>query len=182
MRAEFLWQGTADFTAWLAAPACLELQRALQPRRITSYNHDLARHATVMLLSAWGTKMALGISAGGSTAGLVAIELPWPLQIPSRSSSSSTAAATTVRVAVNGIQHGNSTSSATSDNKGSDSGNSGPTPGDAAALNLLLREQYSIEVPVACVSGLLFTRISAQIYNTMGDYERLRDVMLGLRS
>jgi selenocysteine lyase/cysteine desulfurase len=187
MRAEFLWQGTADFTAWLAASACLELQRALQPQRITTYNHDLARRATAMLLSAWGTSTALGIATDGSTAGLVAIELPWPLQIPPRSSSSNSTAeaSTAVRVAVNRVQPSSSTVSVPDDAKGSDgkgSSERGPTPADAAALNLLLREQYSIEVPVACVSGLLFTRISAQIYNTMADYGRLRDVICGLRS
>lgn len=177
-RAEFLWQGTSDFTAWLAAPACLALQRALQPQRITTYNHNLVKAATEMLLKAWGTTVALGISAGGSTAGLVAIQLPWPLSIQSSSrgsghggNSSSTASKPAVRVAVNGVRAGD----------GEGGKGSGPTAADAVALNRLLREQYTIEVPVACVSGVLFCRISAQIYNSMSDYERLRGVVSGLR-
>lgn len=177
-RAEFLWQGTSDFTAWLAAPACLALQRALQPERITSYNHSLVKEATSMLQQAWGTQLALGIAPDGSTAGLVAIQLPWPLHIPSsgddRSSSSSSTVAK-VHVAVNGVKAGSEESA------GGPTGSQGPTPADAARLNLFLREQCSIEVPVACVAGMLFTRISAQIYNNMSDYERLRDAVLQLR-
>jgi isopenicillin-N epimerase len=177
-RAEFLWQGTSDFTAWLAAPACLELQRALQPLRVTSYNHSLARQAAQMLLQAWGTNVSLGISADGRTAGLVAIELPWPLNIRSTDSSagSSTTSAPAVHVAINGVK-------ADSDDSAGTGGSSskGPMPADAAALNLLLREQYKIEVPVAFVAGRLYTRISAQIYNSIADYERLRDVVSGLR-
>lgn len=131
-----------------------------------------------MLLQAWGTSMSLGVSADGRTAGLVAIELPWPLNIRSTdsSTSSSTTGAPTVRVAVNGVK-------TDTDETAGDGGSSsrGPTPADAAALNLLLRQQYKIEVPVACVSGILFTRISAQIYNSMADFTRLRDVICGLR-
>jgi hypothetical protein len=123
-----------------------------------------------MLLEAWGAKVVLGISADGSTAGLVAIELPWPLRV--RSPSSSSNAPPAVRVAVNGVWSG----------EGRDGeGEKGPTAEDAAALNLLLRKKYSIEVPVACVSGMLFARISAQIYNSMPDYVRLKDVVLSLR-
>lgn len=123
-----------------------------------------------MLLEAWGTKVVLGISADGSTAGLVAIELPWPLRVQSHSSSSDAPPA--VRVAVNGVRNGEG---------GEGEGEEGPAAEDAAALNLFLRQKYSIEVPVACVSGMLFARISAQIYNSMPDYVRLKDVVLSLR-
>lgn len=176
-RAEFLWQGTSDFTAWLAAPACLAVQRALQPERITSYNHSLVKEATSMLQQAWGTQVALGIAPDGSTAGLVAIQLPWPLNIPSSSSSSSNRSSTVpkVQVAINGVKAGSEESA------DGPTGSQGPTPADAARLNLFLREQCSIEVPVACVAGVLFTRISAQIYNNVADYERLRDEVLQLR-
>ena len=170
-RAEFLWQGTSDFTAWLAAPACLAVQRALTPAAITTYNHHLAKEATNMLLEAWGTQLAVGIAPDGTTAGLVAIQLPWPLHI---NDSSAGGEAERSLVAVNRV-------TSSQDPEAGSPGRRGPTPADAAALNLLLRERYSIEVPVACVSGVLFTRISAQIYNSMQDYERLRDVVLQLR-
>lgn len=166
-RAEFLWQGTSDFTAWLAAPACLAVQHALRTQAITAYNHSLCREACRYLQEAWATSLALGISADGSTAGLVAIELPWPLDI--RCSS----AAAAPHVAVNGMLAG-------STGDGQQPG-TGPSQADAAALNLLLRRQHKIEVPVACVAGTLFVRISAQIYNSMDDYIRLRDVVSGLR-
>lgn len=177
-RGEFLWQGTGDFTAWLAAPACIEVQRALGPQRITSYNHALVKQATAMLLEAWGTHMALGVSQDGRTAGLVAIQLPWPLDVRGGSSkgenSSSSSAPPVVRVAVNGAR------SCKEEEEQQQQGG-GPTPADAAALNLLLRQQHCIEVPVACVSGILFVRISAQVYNSMAEYGRLRDVVSSLR-
>jgi hypothetical protein len=149
------------------------VQRALRPQSITAYNHSLCREACRVLQEAWRTSLALGISADGSTAGLVAIELPWPLDVRGSSgggggAGSSSSAAAAPRVAVNGVL-----------DKEQQGG--GPTPADATALNLLLREQHSIEVPVACVAGKLFARISAQIYNSVEDYVRLKDVVSSLR-
>lgn len=47
----------------------------------------------------------------------------------------------------------------------------------AATLTKLLREQYSIEVPVTCYRGRLFVRVSAQIYNEIDDYQHLAHVV-----
>lgn len=42
----------------------------------------------------------------------------------------------------------------------------------------VLHEKYCIEVPVKNVDGVLYLRISAFVYNTMSDYEALRDAVL----
>lgn len=196
-RGEFLWQGTADITPWLAVPACLAVLQALQQQRVIDYNHSLVKQAVQLLQQAWGTRMVLGISRDGTTAGMAAVEMPWPLSIPHSSSSSSSngvcrageageggsysgldnapaaaeaAAATAVIVAVNGVA--------------ADAGGVGaweyPSAAAAAAINKYLREVHCIEVPVACIGGRLFVRISAQIYNSISDYQALADAVLGL--
>ena len=48
-----------------------------------------------------------------------------------------------------------------------------PTSELAAAINAHLWEKHRIEVPVIAFAGRLWVRISAQIYNHIGDYRRL---------
>ena len=48
----------------------------------------------------------------------------------------------------------------------------------AAALHALLRQQYSIEVPVLAMLGALWVRISAQVYNSLAEYRRLAEAVL----
>lgn len=150
-RAEFLWPGTADLTGWLAVPACLAVLHALQLPRVMRHNHGLARRAALMLQAAWGTTQQLGVGADGATAGMVAVQLPWPLALP-----------------------------LPQDGGGDEAAAAAPTAAHAAALNRHLREAGRVEVPVACVAGSLWARISAQVYNSMADYERLKDAVLAL--
>jgi isopenicillin-N epimerase len=49
----------------------------------------------------------------------------------------------------------------------------GATPADAAALHDRLIDQFGVEVPVTALAGVLWLRISAQIYNEPEDYRRL---------
>jgi isopenicillin-N epimerase len=51
----------------------------------------------------------------------------------------------------------------------------------ALALNDRLWREHGIEVPIIPFGGSLWVRISAQIYNEMGDYRRLADALLALR-
>lgn len=37
----------------------------------------------------------------------------------------------------------------------------------------MLHFQHQIEVPIKCIGGCLYARISAHVYNTPEDYERL---------
>jgi len=54
-------------------------------------------------------------------------------------------------------------------------------PTDGLRIKAVLRDQHAIEVPVACFpDGSLWVRISAQIYNTRADYERLGAVIVGM--
>jgi isopenicillin-N epimerase len=51
----------------------------------------------------------------------------------------------------------------------------------ALALNDRLWREHGIEVPIIPFGGSLWVRISAQIYNEIGDYRRLADALLALR-
>lgn len=48
---------------------------------------------------------------------------------------------------------------------------------DAKILQDTLHYRYMIEVPVKCVQGRLYVRLSAHLYNQLSDYERLADAM-----
>lgn len=51
----------------------------------------------------------------------------------------------------------------------------------ALPLHTRLREEFAIEVPVSFWSGLLWFRISAQIYNTLEGYSALAEAIRQLR-
>ncbi|KAF6258814.1 pyridoxal phosphate-dependent transferase [Scenedesmus sp. NREL 46B-D3] len=194
-RGEFLWQGTADITPWLAVPASLAVMQALHPQRVMDYNHSLVRRAVQLLQQAWGTHMVLGIKQNGTTAGMAAVQMPWPLALP-RSSSCSETSTEGETAAAGGSIPGNAPAAAAAEPTtavaaavavhgvaGDADGAAAwahPSAAAAAALNKYLREVQCIEVPVTCVAGQLFVRISAQIYNSIADYEALAGAVLQL--
>jgi selenocysteine lyase/cysteine desulfurase len=55
------------------------------------------------------------------------------------------------------------------------------TDKEAFQLQELLHHEYNIEVPIKCLHGRLYIRISAHIYNTIDDYARLANVIAELR-
>ena len=44
----------------------------------------------------------------------------------------------------------------------------------------LLHLRHRIECPVKCIQGVLYVRISTQIYNRMEDYEKLEAAIRGM--
>ena len=55
----------------------------------------------------------------------------------------------------------------------------GTTPEDAARLHDRLIDEHAIEVPVFALDGSLWVRVSAQVYNQIGDYARLAEALGG---
>ena len=41
----------------------------------------------------------------------------------------------------------------------------------------MLHFEHGIEVPIKCLEGRLYTRISAHVYNTIDEYEKLAMVI-----
>ena len=56
----------------------------------------------------------------------------------------------------------------------------GSTAADASRVRDALLFDHAIEVQVHAAQGRIYTRISAQIYNELGDYERLADAIMRL--
>lgn len=57
---EFLWQGTSDTTAWLAAPAALHVMRGMGVDRWQQHNHQLLQEAVAFLLRSFQTDLTVG--------------------------------------------------------------------------------------------------------------------------
>jgi selenocysteine lyase/cysteine desulfurase len=52
------------------------------------------------------------------------------------------------------------------------------TEADPRALETRLLEEYGVVVPVTSHGGWQWLRVSAQLYNTLEDYERLADALI----
>jgi isopenicillin-N epimerase len=48
------------------------------------------------------------------------------------------------------------------------------------ALRGWLRDAHAIEAPVVAIGGGLWVRLSAQVYNEIGDYARLAEALAAL--
>lgn len=131
---EFIWQGTVDYTPYLATRASLRWMWMAGPAAIRRQNHELVTRAARMLATAWGTGVLTGAEDG--------VEL-------------SMASVRVPDAAVADVAAGNS----------------------VHALTRAMRRQ-GIEVVFFTRGPHTCVRISAQVYNEMAEYERLRDAIL----
>ncbi|CAG2226956.1 unnamed protein product [Mytilus edulis] len=53
---------------------------------------------------------------------------------------------------------------------------------NAESLQNQLYHQFNIEVPIKCVDGVLYVRISCHIYNDLSDYEKLGEAVLRIKN
>lgn len=53
----------------------------------------------------------------------------------------------------------------------------GNSDAEAYQLQELLHHQYRVEVPVKCLNGRLYVRISAHVYNELDDYARFAAIL-----
>ncbi len=72
---EFDWQGTRDFSAWLAVPAALQFLRDLGLDRVISHNHQLAGWAHRLLVEGLGIEPATPLD-GSCLSCMASIRLP----------------------------------------------------------------------------------------------------------
>jgi hypothetical protein len=61
------------------------------------------------------------------------------------------------------------------------SGAAAVTDAEAFRLQEWLHHDHAVEVPVKCLEGRLYVRISAHVYNTLDDYQRLAHAVKSLR-
>ena len=72
---EFDWQGTRDFSAWLAVPAALQFMRALGVQRVIEHNHALARWAHELLVQGLGVQPSTPLDGSCLTC-MAGVQLP----------------------------------------------------------------------------------------------------------
>jgi hypothetical protein len=111
---------------------------------------------------------------------MAAVELP-PLAALAPCSTTATGADQAGAITIGGGTRSSTGGSSSGGGAGPDGGRPAPAAGTAAALHALLRHRYRIEVPVLCIRGALYVRISAQIYNELGEYRRLAEAVLEIQ-
>ena len=72
---EFDWQGTRDFSAWLAVPAALQFMRDLGVQRVIGHNHALACWAHRLLVEGLGVEPATPLDGSCNTC-MATVRLP----------------------------------------------------------------------------------------------------------
>ena len=72
---EFDWQGTRDFSAWLAVPAALDFLRQLGLERVIAHNHALATWAHHLLVQGLGVEPATPLDGSCITC-MATVRLP----------------------------------------------------------------------------------------------------------
>ena len=157
---EFIWTGTQDLTAWLSLPAALkELEELGGMDYVATQNSLGVQRAGRMLIERWGLLLMEGESRLRSVGGAV------DLEGENDSNSNRNSNRNSFTCPMIGIElPPRLVEEISSDH--------------AAGLNLLLRERFEIEVPVACWAGAMWVRLSYHLgYNTFGDYERLAEAI-----
>ena len=70
---EFAWTGTRDFSAWLAAPAGIEVLEQLGPAAAWRHNRDLAIAGAQAVAARWGTEASV---PAGMTESIALVAVP----------------------------------------------------------------------------------------------------------
>ncbi|OWZ22503.1 hypothetical protein PHMEG_0002788 [Phytophthora megakarya] len=144
MQSAFMWTGLQDYSAWLALPQCLAFWHRQGVDETREYMHTLVQEAAELLYSKW------------EMFDHYAKEREFPLhkrhamrlvQLP------------TSRLLCGGVVV--------------DEKNPNATSTDAKRVQDGLHYDHHIEVPVKCVDGRLYVRLSAHIYNCREDFEKL---------
>jgi len=144
MQSAFMWTGLQDYSAWLALPQCLAYWRRQGVDETRAYMHTLAQEAAELLYSRWEMPSHLARERKVPLHKRHAMRL---VQLP------------TSRRLCGGVGVDEEAPEATST--------------DAKRVQDALHYVHRIEVPVKCVDGRLYVRLSAHVYNCLEDFERL---------
>ena len=149
----YIWDGCRDYAALLCVPSTLNMWENM-PGGISGcrqYNRTLLDQAVNLLMSEWN---------------LADEDMPCPLNMRS----SSPMALVPLPKQLSQLK-----------NTGLDIMESGATDRHAYSLQELLHHKFFLEVPVKCLEGRIYVRISAHVYNTIDDYVKLAMVINSLK-
>jgi isopenicillin-N epimerase len=127
--AEFNWQGTRDFSAWLSLPEVVAFRAALGDSRVRAYCQDLAGRVADMLAETWDTEAGTPPAMRGF---MVTARLP---------------------------------------------GAPPASPPAVAAIRRALLYRHGVEAHFVALEGVVWARVSAHVYNEIGDYARLAEAL-----
>ncbi|RLN93263.1 hypothetical protein BBJ28_00008644 [Nothophytophthora sp. Chile5] len=144
MQSAFMWTGLQDYSPWLALPQCLAFWQRLGIQDTRKHMHSLAQNAAELLYSKWEMPAHLERERTLPMHKRHAMRL---VQLP------------TARRLCGDVIVDEKEPKATSTH--------------AKRVQDALHRLHHIEVPVKCVDGRLYVRLSAHIYNSLADYERL---------
>ena len=149
MLSAFSWDGCRDYASLLTIPSTLLCWNGILPES-TSYNHRLMLKARDLFYQDWEIDTNTDVPCRDDE--LLANSMclvPLPSRLRSYQQLSNTSSVTRIV----------------------------PTDAQAFQLQELLHNRYRIEVPVKCLEGRLYVRISCHIYNYMQEYEHLSNVV-----
>jgi hypothetical protein len=173
----------------------LKLHALAGPARSREYMHTLLEQACHLLLGAWGThllapldmcaSMALvglpdGVSEAGAGAPAAAAEaggVRGGPGAPGMAARAGPGAASSAAAAEAGGVRGGPGAPGMAARAGPGAASSA----DAKYVQDVLHYRHRIEVPVKCIQGRLYVRISAALYNELADYRALAVAVQGMR-
>ncbi|KAL3669450.1 hypothetical protein V7S43_005843 [Phytophthora oleae] len=148
MQSAFMWTGLQDYSSWLALPQCLSFWRRQGVNQTRGYMHTLVQEAAELLYAQWGMSDHLAKESEFPMHKRHAMRL---VQLP------------TSRELCGGVVVDAKDPKAFST--------------DAKRVQDALHYVHRIEVPVKCVDGRLYVRLSAHVYNCLEDFEKLADAV-----
>ncbi|KIY95450.1 hypothetical protein MNEG_12513 [Monoraphidium neglectum] len=161
---DFIWDGCRDYAPQLSLSTALAWWRAVGPARARAYMHGLLRDAVALLERSWGTR-ALAPPGSGLVAAMACVEVP---------------AAAVAAVRRQRLGRGRAAGGEGGAGDGEPVVVGPPVSEDASWLQDALHFVHRVEVPVKLLGGCLWVRISAHVYNTPDDYQRLADAVLAV--
>lgn len=155
----FIWDGCRDYAAELAIPAITDFWRHVGVANVQEEIHKNLREGIRILIQLWHPGVC---SNGGNDADLSCIE-----------QNSAEAGLTLVPLSF----HSLTMALVRLPEHLSGSKNEKKTSTDAKRIQDYFYSS-KVEVPVKCVNGVLYVRVSCHLYNTADDFEKLADVAL----
>ncbi|GAX74265.1 hypothetical protein CEUSTIGMA_g1714.t1 [Chlamydomonas eustigma] len=189
---DFIWDGCRDYAPFLGVSSALGMWQALGFDRCRTYCQNLLRDAVDLLTTAWRSRT---LAPPEMCANMALIALPEKLAEAAEqyilrasslhsdnavSGSASDHALHLQEVSGDGVEDvaRDGVEDKTRDGVKDVTSRQIPWTGaatstDAKLVQDILHHRFCIECPVKCIQGILYVRVSVQIYNEMGDYQKL---------
>jgi selenocysteine lyase/cysteine desulfurase len=145
----FLWDGCRDYAAQLALPVVLDFWEKADPPMIRSWLRSKMTDAIQIIAETWYPRYANDIDSWPGKVTLGSMGLHSPMAL--------------VKLPPTICGSPNSENPKTST--------------DAKKVQDFLYDNH-VEVPIKCINGVLYVRLSCHIYNDLTEYDRLADIML----